>query len=415
MKVLLVSLYYVPDIGPDPPLMSALVREWLRLGHSVTVVCAFPHYKRKRLPDPYRGKCFETERPADGYKIVRTWVYVPSKGKFWARALNYLSFMLTGGLAALFTGSHDVVVVYAPPPTNGLIGYIVSRVFRCPMIYNVQDIYPDIGVKLGVFKNRHVIRLLQQVENFFYAKSAAITVISDGFRQNLMGKGVSEKKLHVIYNWVNTEFIRPLPSMNELRVKKGWKDKFVVLYAGNIGLSQGLELLLDVARKALDMPNIIFVIVGQGEGRRKLESQAKAMSLKNVEFHDFLPEEELPYLLACADVALVMLKSKVISESVPSKVYSIMSSGRPILAVVPPESDTWSIVQETGAGLCVPPGDEEALLSKLRVLYRDEKLRKRLGNSGRQWVVQNCQPDQAARKYHELFARLLSRKASPFT
>jgi colanic acid biosynthesis glycosyl transferase WcaI len=409
LRILLITLYYVPDIGPDPPLMSALTEEWLKLGHKVTVVCAFPHYKRDRLSEPYRGKWFEVEKPANGYKIVRTAIYVPAKGDLIRRALNYLSFALTGGLAAVVSGPHDVVVVYTPPPTNGLIGYITSRIWRAPMIYNVQDVYPDVGVKLGLFRNQRLIWLFQQIENFFYARSSAITVISDGFKRNLLAKGVPADKLNVIYNWVDTEFIRPLPRMNELRIRQGWQDKFIVLYAGNIGFSQGLELLLQAARLSLDIQDIRFVVVGEGEGRRSLE--AKAMGLSNVEFHNFFPRPELPSLLACADVSLTMLTSSIVDESVPSKVYAIMASGRPILVSVPQESDTWSIVHEAGAGICAPAGNVEAFLEGLRILYQDETLRKELGSNARQWVVEHCRPDQGARKYDSLFVKLLPYKA----
>jgi colanic acid biosynthesis glycosyl transferase WcaI len=407
LKILLITLYYVPDRGPDPALMSALAEGWVEQGHEVTVVCAFPHYRRERLPDPYRRRLYEVERPRGAYRIIRAAVFVPRKGTLIRRFFNYLSFAVTGGIAAVFGGRHDGVVVYTPPPTNGLIGYIASRLWRAPMIYNVQDIYPDIGVKLGLFKSRLLIRLMQATENFWYAKSAAITVISEGAKRILAGKGVPGEKLNIVENHADVENIRPLPPDNPVRTEFGWQHRFVVLYAGNVGLTQGLEPVLDVAVRMQDHDDLLFAFVGGGAGWCALEARATGLGLRNMEFHDFIhPRSKLPQLLACSSVSLVALKPGLTSESVPSKMYSIMASGRPILASVPRESDAWAIVEQSEAGICVPAGDADALHAALERLYRDESLRKRLGARGREWVSSRCRPGAAARKYLEIFARL---------
>jgi colanic acid biosynthesis glycosyl transferase WcaI len=399
-------MYYIPDIGPDPPLMSSLANELIKLGNQVTVICAFPHYKRDKLPSNYRWKLYEVEHPGDGYRIIRTWVFVPSDERIIKRLTNYISFMLGGLIAGLISGPYDHIIVYTPPPTNGIACYVISLILNATMIYNVQDIFPDIGVKLGIFRNNWIIKMSQNLEKFFYARSAAITVISPGFIQNLLAKGVNENKLHLIYNWVDTDYIKPLSQENSLRISRNWGNSFIILYAGNIGLSQNLSDLFTVAKSEWLPNDVRFVVVGEGPGKQKLEQEAKELGLVNVEFSDFLPPDQLPLLLASANVSLVMLKPEVVNESVPSKVAYIMASGRPILGVVPSASDTWKIISDSKSGLCVISGVSDDLLTAILFLYNNPEQCRQMGNNGREWVLQNCQPHQAALRYQKIFTSL---------
>jgi colanic acid biosynthesis glycosyl transferase WcaI len=387
-------------------LMSSLVEGLVNLGDQVTVISSFPHYKRNQLPKKYRWKLFETETLSKNYRIIRTWVYVPPSQRLILRALNYLSFMLCSLLAGLFHGPYDHVVIYSPPPSNGIAGLIVSRLCRASMIYNVQDIYPDIGIRLGIFKNKWLIKLSQNLENFFYAASHAIVVISQGFKSNLLAKGVPENKIHIIHNWIDTQLIRPLPLDNSFRNARGWDDCFIVLYAGNIGLSQNMDDLLMVAKCDTLPSNIRFVVVGEGSGRKEFEEKARRLGLNNVEVFDFFPQNEVPLLLASANVSLVLLKQEVTNESLPSKVLSIMSSGRPMIGVVAENSDTWNLISDRKAGLCVRPGDINDFLASIQFFYHHRESGDEMGSNGREWVVNNCDRVVAATKYHDLFNAL---------
>ncbi len=406
MKILLFSMYYTPDVPSDAPLMSKLTQELAKLGHELTVVCSFPHYKLTRLPETYRWKLFEVEHPYDNCRIIRTWVFVPPNQRVFFRFLNYLSFMLCALLAGILSGPTDRIIVYTPPPSNGIAAYLVSLFWRARIVYNVQDIYPDIGIKLGYFKSRWMIRFSQALENFLYAKSGAITVISPGFKNNLLAKGVKEEKLHIIFNWVDSAFIKPLPFEDSLRRARNWEEKFVVLYSGNIGLSQNLEELLELAKLKRLPENILFVIIGEGLAKQKLEEQASRLQLRNVEFGSFLPFDQVPLLYASANASLVMLRSEVVNESLPAKMASIMASGRPVLGVIPPSSDTWKIIAESNSGLCIEPGRLEDFLKAVLQLYHDSELCYRLGQNGRKWVEENCDPQRAALNYQAILASL---------
>jgi colanic acid biosynthesis glycosyl transferase WcaI len=301
MKILIVTLYYIPDDGPDPPLMSALVEELIKLGHDVSVVCSFPHYKKKNLPPTYRNKFHEIEKINSSYCIYRTWVFVPKKLTLLSRFLNYLSFTVLGLFISLLVVSPDVTIVYSPPPSNGLIGLFISKVYGSKMVYNVQDIYPDIMIKLGMINDKKIIALFQRFEHFLYNRSSAITVISTGFKQNLIEKGVDEKKIYIVPNWVDTDFIKPLYSNNGFRENLNWIGKFVVLYSGNIGESQGLDILIEVANELTSHNNILFAIVGEGERKLELERKANTAKLKNMIFYSYFAKEEYPLLLASAE------------------------------------------------------------------------------------------------------------------
>jgi colanic acid biosynthesis glycosyl transferase WcaI len=407
MRILLLTLYYKPDVAANAVIMTELAEELSALGHDVTVVTAFPHYKGNVIDEAYRGKLIERER-RDGIDIIRTYLYTsPNKNSLLVRFLNYVSFNLFSTLAGLFSGPQDVILVPSPPLTIGLSAYVIGLFKRIPYIYNVQDIYPDVVIKLGVLTNRWAIRFSRWLERFVYRNARHITVLSQGFKDNLLGKGVPEEKLTVIPNFVDTDFICPIPRDNGFRHRFGLDGQFVVLYAGNIGHSQSLEDVLASAEDLEDEGDIAFVIVGNGSRKPELEALADEMDLSNVCFIPFQPREDVPQIYAAADVCLVPLKEGIALDSVPSKAYTIMASGRPIVASVDPGSDAWNLVQEAECGLCVEPEDAGALTEAIRNLYDDDDRRKRFGRNGRQHVVAHYTPEVVAEQYADLLERLV--------
>lgn len=407
LRILLLTLYFAPDIAANAVVMTELAEELTTLGHQVTVVTAFPHYAGNVIDHRYRGRLIQRDE-YKGIRVIRTYLYTsPHKRRFRGRFLSYVSFNLLSTLAGLFAGSHDVILVPSPPLTVGLSAYIISRVKRIAYVYNVQDIYPDVMVKLGILKKPWIIALSRWLERFVYAHARHITVLSEGFRANLLRKGVPPEKITVIPNFVDVDFIRPLRRDNSFRHRFGLDGRFVVLYAGNIGHSQGLEHVLQCARLLEHEPRIAFAIVGNGSTKPRLEQQAREMGLSNLQFIRFQPAEDVPFIYAAADVSLVPLKRTVALDSVPSKVYTIMASGRPVIAAVDPGSDVWTLVEQAQGGLCVEPEDPQALAQAIRTLYADSALRERLGRSGREHVVQHYTRQVVAQQYHELLTSLV--------
>lgn len=407
MKVLILTLYFAPDVGANAVVMTELAEELAALGHRVTIVTAFPHYAGNVIDRRYRGRLIQREEYM-GIRIIRTYLYTSvHKQRFLVRLLNYVSFNILSTLAGLFSGPQDIILAPSPPLTIGLSAYIISRFKRIRYIYNVQDIYPDVVIKLGVLKNQLGIAVSRWIERFVYAHARHITVLSSGFRANLLRKRVPSEKLTVIPNFVDVSFIRPLPRDNGFRHRFELDDRFMVLYAGNLGHSQSLECVLECAALLQDRNEIAFIIVGNGSRKPYLEAQAKRMGLTNVRFIPFQPREEVPEIYAAADVSLVILRKGIALDSVPSKVYTIMASARPVIAAVDPGSDAWNLVEEGECGLCVEPENPQALAEGIQILNNNPALRERLGRNGREHVVQHYTRQAVGGQYHRLLTSLL--------
>lgn len=407
MRILLLTLYFAPDVAANAVIMTELAEQIVKSGHDVTVVTSFPHYASNAIAPEYQGRLFERDQ-YKGINVIRTYLYtLPNKQKMMPRLLNYLSFNALSTLASLFEGPYDIILAPSPPLTIGFTAWAVSRLKRIPYIYNVQDIYPDIAIRLGVLTNPQLIRFFTSLESFVYRKAAAITVLSQGFQANLLAKGVPQDKVRIIPNFVETDFVRPLPKDNSFARQHDLQDKFVVMYAGNVGMSQGLDVMLEAATHLEALSDILLLIVGNGAAKAGLEQQAAQMGLGNVSFLPFQSRSVLPEMYATADVSLVCLRRNIGSESVPSKAYTIMSSGRPLLAAVSEEAETKTLIEQAECGLWVEPEEPRALADAIRLLYHDSALRSRLGKNGRAEVQANYTPKRVAKQYVQLLESLV--------
>ena len=226
-----------------------------------------------------------------------------------------------------------------------------------------------------------------------------VQILSSSFKKSILALGVDEEKIALIYPWVDLELIHPLPKNNSFTQEYGLNNHFIVLYAGNIGLSQGLESILDTAEIFINHPDIRFVFVGDGTGKGSLQNQAKQRNLINVQFIPFQPRARLPEVLACSDLSIVILRQGMGLNSLPSKIFSIMASGRPILASVDEDSETWILIKQAEAGLWVPPENASSLAEAIISLKNDHALRDRLGKNGREWVELHHSPKKAAEQF----------------
>lgn len=402
MRILLLTLYFEPDISANAGIVTRLAEELAALGHTVNVVTAFPHYANSRLEPPYRGKVIERSQHGP-IRVLRTYVYVrPNKQSLVSRMLNYASFNCLATLAGMLLPAPDVILAPSPPLTIGLTAWALGALKRAPFVYNVQDIYPDVAIRLGVLRNPGAIRAFRRLEDFVYRKATAVSVLSEGFRENLLAKGVPPAKVHVIPNFVDSDWVHPLPRENPFSRREGLCDRFVALYAGNIGLSQGLETLLDACHQLRDLPDFLALIVGNGAARPSLEARAREMALSNVRFLPFQPKEEVARMYASADVSLVLLRKGLGAESVPSKVYTIMASARPVLAAVDAGSETDRLIREAQCGVVVPPEDASALAQAIRQLRVHAQARADMGRRGREHVVAYYSPQAVAQQYERL-------------
>jgi colanic acid biosynthesis glycosyl transferase WcaI len=421
MRILIVNIYFHPDPTGTGLVLTELARDLVGQGHQVTVITSVPHYginEGTHRPRPGAGgnEAFSPtahgpamtapklwqEEPLDGIRVLRTAVYVPRRKTFWSRTLNYLTFSLLAILAGLRSGPQDVILCTSPPLSLGLSAWVLSRLKRTPFLFNVQDIYPDAAVLMGMLRRPRVIQCLRALERFVYQRAALVTVISEGARQNLRAKGVPDEKLAVIPNWVDVDFIRPVRGDVHFRrflVPSVKETDRLVMFAGNIGLIAGLESVLEAAAELRSRPDLHFALVGEGNAKAALVERAREMELTNVTFLPTQPRDILPELLCAADIHLVTLRRRMSTTSLPSKSYGIMAAGRAMVAAVDPGSEVWRLVETADAGVCVPPEDPAALARAIESLCDDPERRRRMGENARDYVSRYHAKDELTRGY----------------
>jgi colanic acid biosynthesis glycosyl transferase WcaI len=323
------------------------------------------------------------------------------------RLLQFICFQMGATLAGL-SKSYDVLLVGNPALETWLPFAVLGPARHKPVIFSVHDVYPDVGIKLGIFRHKAVINAITIMERFCLNSSRYVRVLSDSFIEPLVSLGISQDKINLIYDWVDTELIKPLPKDNSFARENQLIGSFVVLYAGNIGLSQGLEHILTAAESLKIHEEIEFVFVGDGAGLKPLKERTAQRNLGNVRFLPFQPRSRLPEVLATADVSLITLKKGLGTASLPSKSFSILASGRPILASVDEGSDTWNLVKRSGAGICVLPEDPIAMGAAILNFKKDSSLCKYFGEKGRAYALRYHSPQAAAEKFEQLLLSALA-------
>lgn len=404
----MVCPHFAPDTAPTGTVITRIVDGLGALGHHLHVVTSVPWYEHHRVEPDWQGVVVHHAETSWG-TLSRVHPFPGDKTNLVSRALGFAGFTALSGLTAALSASRpDVVLAMSPPITLGLAGAAIARSRRIPFVFNVQDIFPDVAVELGMITDPRVIAAARRVERLVYAASDAVTVLSDDLRANVTAKVArrSAGKVRVIPNFVDTARIVPAEPENAYRREHGLSGRRVVLYAGNVGHSQSLDLVVHAARAFSDDPSVVFVINGSGSARASLEHDAA--DLHNVRFVDYQPIERLSEVLAAGDVHLVPLRRGLAASSVPSKIYSILAAGRPFVASVDPGSEIDRIADASGAGIAVPPEDPVAFTAALRAILADPADATRRGRDGRRWVEGWASPDAVAQRYADLFAELIT-------
>ena len=358
LRLLVVSIQYAPEITSNSVLITGLARALARGGHPVTVLAGTPHYRLPRVPAQYRLRPFHRQ-VLDGVRVLRCWAYPRSDGKL-AKVLNYASFTLTAFLASLFVERPDVVLVVSPPFWLGLIGLLLKALRGSPVVYNAQDLFPEAYVASGELRSGPLLRAMDRLMNFIYRRSDRITVVARSFSDTIAAKGIDREKILAIPNFIDTRAVEPRSRRNPFSERHGLVDKFVVMYAGNIGYTHGTEILADVAARLADIGNLLILVVGGGSKKRDLERLTRERGLPNLRLLAPEPAEGLSDLLATADVFLLTTKPGVGKPSFPSRLYSYLLAGRPVVAALDRDSDAAQLLLEAGAGSLADSGGDDA-------------------------------------------------------
>jgi colanic acid biosynthesis glycosyl transferase WcaI len=406
VNLLVLCPHFAPDVAPTGEVITSITGELAARGHRLHVVTSLPWYRHHRIEEGWTGRAIR-EQETEWGRITRVHPLPTDKRNIPARALAFTGFTaLSGVVAAASRPRPDAVLAMSPPLTLGLAGWLTARLRRAPFVFNIQDVFPDVAVELGMITNPSVIGAASALERFTYLRSDAVTVLSDDLRDNVATKlgGHRPDRVRVIPNFVDTEHIRPAPKDNRYRAEFGLTGKTVVMYAGNVGFSQSLDLVLDAAVALAHDPDLVFVINGGGAARADLER--KAANAPNVRFIDMQPKDRLPEVLAAADIHVVPLRKGLARSSVPSKMYSILAAGRPIVASVDTGTEVAAVVERANAGIAVPPDDPEAFTKALARLVAEPAEAERMGQAGRAFVERWASPAAIAEQYEALFEEL---------
>jgi glycosyltransferase involved in cell wall biosynthesis len=401
MRIIIVTHYFPPETGAPQARLSALAAAWAADGDDVTVLTGMPNYPTGVIPPYYRGAIRRLEQ-RDGYRVLRTWLYAtPNKGMA-RKTIGHLSFMITSVLLGWHASEPaDVVVVSSPTFFSIGAGWLLARLKRARLVVEVRDLWPAIFSELGVLTNRRLIRLLERLELAAYAAADIVIVVSDGFRANLIGRGVPPDKVHTIRNGVCPDEFDPVATADVgLRARLGASPgDCLVLYVGTHGIAQGLTSVADAAAR-LTGQAIRFAFVGEGADKDRLQRRVSELGLSNVSLLPGIPHEQVPALLAAADICLVPLRNvPLFSTFIPSKMFEYLAAGRPVVGSVAGEAA--QILREAGAW-AVPPADSEALAVAIQSLAADPKRRQAMGQQGRCYVEKYFDRGMLAQLYRKL-------------
>lgn len=384
MKLTILTQYYPPEVGAPQKRLSELAMHLAARGHEVTVLTAMPSYPQGRIYSGYGG--ILRREQFDGVKLIRAWIYPTQSARIAQRLTNYFSFVFSSAMIGSLTlGRSDFLMVESPPLFLGLSGYWLSRLKRARLIFNVSDLWPESAVQLGVVRSGSLShRLSLSLETFCYRKSWLITGQSVSILASIHKRFPGYPTFH-LSNGVDTGEFAPDKESPEVRAEIASSDDCVVLYTGLHGIAQGLDQLLVAAQRLNSCSGLRFVLIGDGPEKKTLMTRARELDLSNVRFLDPRPADQIPALVASADIALVPLKM-FIPGAVPSKLYEAMASGKPVVLIA--EGEAANIVKRHEAGIVVRPGDTEALVEAILTLHNDPALRRHLGDNGRKAAVE---------------------------
>jgi colanic acid biosynthesis glycosyl transferase WcaI len=404
LKLVIVTPHFAPDVAPTGEVVTRITQELVAQGHRIEIITSLPWYREHRIEPGYGGRLVRYEDTAWG-RIVRVNPFpTNNKRNIARRAASFAGFSVASATLGARGERVDGVLALSPPLTLGLTGWAIAKRRRAPLVFNVQDVYPDVAIELGVLTNPRLVAATRRLERLCYARADAVTALGEDLKANILPRVDHPSKVRVIPNFVDTHWIHPAERDNAYRRQYGLSDKFVVMYAGNVGLSQSLDLVVDAAAALAHEQDIVFVVNGGGAARAGLEERAAGMP--NLVFVDMQPIDRLPEVLAAADVHVVPLKRGLAKSSVPSKMYSILASGRPLVASVDEGSEVARIVERTGAGIAVAPEDSEAFTKAIRALYERRGELDSMGAGGRSFVEAWASPSSVAAQYADLFVEL---------
>lgn len=418
MKILFLPAYFHPEQAASPYLGENRNKAFADAGFNMVIYTPIPTRGiTEDVREEYKNKKYETL--FDGKMIVHRFNLIWEKKNPVLRAWRYTMSCIKQfckGVFAKDARSCDLMFISSTPPIQGAMAALVKKCRRdhIPFIYNLQDIFPDSLVGTGLAKKDGLLwKIGRVIENFTYRNADKIIVISQDFKRNIMAKGVPEEKIEVIYNWVDEQAVVHIPR-NENKLFEKYNldpNKFYITYCGNIGLTQNMDLLLDVAKELSSEENIHFVLVGEGADKSRVVGRVENENIKNISFLPFQPYEDISHVFSLGNAGLIISKPGVGENSVPSKTWSIMSAECPVIANFD-ENEIKSILNDNNCGIFTKAGDKEAFKNAILELYHNQEKAVQLGMNGRQFIMENLTREIGTSKYVKVVKKVIEKNHS---
>ncbi len=382
MKILFFSDYFVPEIGAPAAHVYDRCKIWVDQGYDVTVITNFPNYPSGKTYDGYDNK-FRSWENIENIKVLRVWTFMAENKGTFKRTIDYISYSITSFINAFFVEKPDVVISTSPHIFTP-IGAIFYSIFRnIPHVVEIRDLWPEsIAATTNVKKDSFIYKIFTYIENFIYKRANNIILLTNAFKKNLLKKGISNKKLHVVINGANINLFKRYKYDEKLAEDLGLNGKFVIAYFGTHGLAHNLLNSIHAA-KIVENEDIHLLFIGEGAEKTSMINAVDKLKITNVHFIDRKPRTELAKYWSIADAGLVHLKNDPTFETViPSKIFETMAIGLPIV-YSGPQSEGADIIRETQSGLISIADSPQDLAKNFSMLKKDKELYIRLKNNSK--------------------------------
>ncbi len=384
MRILHLGINYWPDETGIAPFATGRCEYLAACGHQVAACTGLPYYPQWCVPEGYRGRWFSRDEQS-GVTVLRSWMYVPRKLTSWRRILHEGSFVCSSLVRALGNRRPDLLFVTSPPLGLAANAIALSRLWRVPYVLHVADLQPDTALELGMLAKGRFLRTLYRLEAAAYRNAALVSTLTEAMRRRIIAKGVPLEKVAIFSDWVDPQlFSIAAPGESPEATRK---SPFTVTHFGNMGVKQGLEVMLEAARLSRDDSGVVYLLVGDGAARPSLESKVRELNLPNLRFLPLQPHDRFLDLLARADVCLVSQQRTVADVVFPSKMITLLAAARPVIASVGAKSEVARVIDESGAGVTVAPENPRALAGAVIRLRADRGLLARMGRAGRAYAI----------------------------
>ena len=401
MKILILSINYWPEVTGIGAFTTYRAEYLAAAGHQVEVCTTFPYYPEWRVPASYKGRLASTEQ-RNGVRVFRSYAYIPNPVTALRRVIHEGSFIVSSLIRAIFCKRPDVLVAVSPPLGLAVPAMLLGRLWRIPFIFDVEDLQPDSAADLDMLPG-WVLKFLYSLERSAYRNAALVTTLTPSMRQRIIGKGITEVKVALVEPRMDESLADLSPAEgNSFRQRYHIGDKFLVVYSGNMGVKQGLDVVLDAAALNRADSSIVFLLVGGGADHDRLQRRAAELNLSNLRFLPLLDEPDFRGLVAASDICLVTQQQSVSEVAFPSKVVTYLAAACAIVASVNPDSEVAHVIRESGAGKVVRAEDAEALLSAILELRNNDL--QGLGQTGRNYARRRWEAARVLRHLEQSLA-----------